>query len=68
MLSAVLVLIGPDTFPFIVMFANDGEDVVAIGCGVDNVIVPGPFVMITSSVVPVKLFPTGANPLLPITN
>jgi hypothetical protein len=66
MLSAVLVLAGPATFPLIVMFVNVGELVVAIGCGVDKVIEPEPFVTITSSVVPVNDAAVGAFPVLPI--
>ena len=40
-------------------------EVVAIDCGNDNVIVPGPFVILTWSVVPVEVFSIGALPVLP---
>ena len=38
-----------------VILSNVGDDVVAISCGVDKVIVPAPFVTITSLAVPVKV-------------
>ena len=60
-----LELTDPETFPFIVIFANVGDEVVAIGCGVDKVIDPGPFVTMTSFDVPVKAAATGACPELP---
>ena len=44
---------------------NEGLEVVAIDCGNDNVIVPGPFVILTWSIVPVKVFLIGAFPVLP---
>jgi len=51
---------------FTVMLLKVGEEVGAICCGKDKLIVPEPFVTITSSAVPVRLFAIGVFPVRPI--